>query len=289
MTSAQNRRGIALMISAMACYALNDAFVKLTLHAFPTGQVLTVRGAAAVAVLAAVSWRRIDMPRSGCDLCQPMLALRCALEITTAVTSVLALARVSLAVVSSLMMTAPLLIVVVSMTLRWEPARLHRLLGASVGLAGALLVLRPSEPAASEGVGFACLCAASLAARDMINRRLPASLSSARVAILTTFAVCAAGLVLGVASDGSWSSLARRETLAIAGAAICSALGNYALIAACRKSDLSAITPFRYTLVVWSCLLGYLVWDDVPDLPRLAGIVLITVAGLMTLRCARQS
>lgn len=288
MTSAQNRRGIALMTIAMACYALNDAFVKLTLHAFPTGQVLTVRGVVAVAVLAAVSWR-VDTPRSGCDLFHPMLALRCVLEITTAVTSVLALAHASLAVVGSLMMTAPLLIVVASMTLRWEPARPYPLLGAMVGLSGALLVLRPCEPAASPGVGFACLCAASLAAREMVTRRLPASLSSATVAIATTLAVCAAGLVLGAASDGSWSSLARRETIAIAGAAICSALGNYALIAACRKSDLSAVTPFRYTLVVWSCLLSYLVWNDVPDLSRLGGIALITVAGLMTLRCTRHN
>lgn len=282
-----DRRGIVLMTLAMACYVLNDTLVKLTLDAFPPGQVLAVRGVAASAVIVVAMWGRTDAAALRRQVRQPIMVLRCTLEISTAVMSVLALARASLGLVSALMMTAPLLIACASMALRWEPRQPRRLLAAIVGLGGAWLVVRPSTQASAAGILFSGLCAVSLAARDMVTRRLPPSISSTSVAFATTLAACAAGPALGWALQESWSSLARREALALVGAALCTALGNMALIAACRGTDLSVVTPFRYTLLVWACLLGYLVWGDIPDLAAMVGISLIVGAGIANLRAAR--
>jgi drug/metabolite transporter (DMT)-like permease len=176
---------------------------------------------------------------------------------------VLALSRASLAVVSALMMTAPLLIVTASAVLGWERARPRLLLGVALGLAGALLVLRPSAQSSGEGIALAGLCAVSLAARDLITRRLPPSMPSSLVAALTTCSVCVA-------------------------AAVCAAIGNYALVAACRGSDLSVVTPFRYSLIVWACLSGFLVWGDIPDMQNTIGIAVIVAAGVLTLRAASR-
>jgi drug/metabolite transporter (DMT)-like permease len=288
MISAANRRGIVLMMAAMACYVLNDTLVKLTLQAFPAGQVLAMRGVVASALLAMIAWRHPDVAGAARTLCHPLLALRCALEITTATTSVLALSRASLAVVSALMMTAPLLIVAASAMLGWERARPRLLLGVALGLAGALLVLRPSAQSSGEGIALAGLCAVSLAARDLITRRLPPSMPSSLVAALTTCSVCVAAPVFGWATDESWSSPARVETIAIAAAAVCAAIGNYALVAACRGSDLSVVTPFRYSLIVWACLAGFLVWGDIPDMQNTIGIAVIVAAGVLTLRAASR-
>jgi drug/metabolite transporter (DMT)-like permease len=286
MISAPNRRGIALMTAAMACYVLNDTLVKLTLDVFPPGQVLAVRGVAATAALALVSHRRLATPGAMRTLWRPLLALRCALEVTTAGTSVLALSQASLSSVSAIMMTAPLLIAMTSMTLGWEPARPGRLLAVAFGLAGALLILRPAAQPLSDGVILACLCAVSLAARDLATRRLPPSLPSAMVAATASCAACAAGPVLGWAMDESWASVARRETWVLVGAALCTAAGNYSLIAACRGSDLAVVTPFRYSLLVWACLATFWVWGDVPDAAGTCGIVVIVVAGIFTMRGA---
>jgi drug/metabolite transporter (DMT)-like permease len=282
-----DRRGMVLMTLAMACYVLNDTLVKLTLQAFPPGQVLAVRGAAASAVIVVAMWRRTDAAGLRRQMRQPIMVLRCALEISTAVMSVLALARASLGLVSALMMTAPLLIACASVALRWEPTQPRRLLAVLVGLGGAWLVVRPSMQASTAGILFSGLCAVSLAARDMVTRRLPPSMSSINVAFATTLAVCAAGPALGWALQESWSSLLRREALALVGAALCTALGNVALIAACRGADLSLVTPFRYTLLVWACLLGYLVWGDIPDIAAMVGLALIIVGGITNLRAAR--
>ena len=286
MASAQvNRRGIVLMLVAMGCYVLNDVFVKLAAQNLPPGQVLAVRGAFAGIFLLAIArgtragWRAAR---------RPIVGLRCGLEITTALASVIALSLAPLATVSTLMMTAPLMIAAAAMALRWEPWRGSRLVATAAGFAGVVLVIQPSARIEVPAAGHACalLCAASLAARDLVTRRMPDTIPSATIALATTVAVCLAGLLLGVVER--WAPLTRDELAMLAAAAGCAALGNYALIVACRGVDLSVVTPFRYSLIVWALLLGYVVWDDMPRLEALAGVALIIAAGAFTVWMSRR-
>ncbi|WP_431113294.1 DMT family transporter [Variovorax paradoxus] len=277
MTSrAANRRGVALMLVAMGCYALNDTFVKLTTDHLPPGQILAVRGAVASALVVAVAWRDWNGWR---HLGRPVVGVRCALEVTTALASVIALSLVPLALVTSLMMTAPLLITAVAMALRWEPWQGRRVLAVVLGFLGALFAVRPSPhlevPLA--GIVFALLCAISLAARDLTTRRIPPSVSTRTLAAMTTLAATLAGGLLGLTEQ--WAPLAGRHLTALSAAALCAAAGNYALIAACRGVDLSVVTPFRYSIIGWAMLLGYVVWGDIPDLPSVGGIAMVAAAG----------
>src|SRR5690349_17958746 len=53
----ENRRGIVYMVSGMACLVVNDSIVKYVGETIGVTQVVAVRGAIAVALLAAVAWR----------------------------------------------------------------------------------------------------------------------------------------------------------------------------------------------------------------------------------------
>lgn len=273
------------MLVAMGCYVLNDVFVKLAAQSLPPGQILAVRGAfASVFVLAiARGWRA-----GWRAALHPLVGVRCGLEITTALASVIALSLAPLATVSTLMMSAPLVIAATAMALRWEPWRGNRLLATAAGFAGVLLVIQPSAGPDIPAAGHACalLCAASLAARDMVTRHIPAAIPSSAIAVATTLAVCLAGLLLGLAER--WAPLARHELAVLAAAASCAALGNYALIVACRGVDLSVVTPFRFSLILWAMLLGYAIWGDTPQLHAAVGVVLIVAAGAFTVWTARR-
>lgn len=273
------------MLAAMGCYVLNDVFVKLTAHSLLPGQVLAVRGAFASILVLAIARRAKTGWRDA--LC-PLIGVRCGLEITTALASVLALSLAPLATVSTLMMSAPLMIAVISMALRWEPWKGSRLLALAAGFAGVLLVIQPSAQLDAPTAGHACalLCAVSLAARDLVTPRIPTAIPSATIAVATTLAVCLAGMLLGLVEH--WAPLTWRELAALAAAAGCAALGNYALIAACRGVDLSVVTPFRYSLIIWAMLLGYAIWGDVPQPHAVLGVVLIVAAGAFTVWAARR-
>ena len=72
-----HRRGIALMLAAMGCYALNDALVKLCARDLPPGQVLTVRGAFASLLVLPLAWGARGNWRAALE---PIVLARCGLE-----------------------------------------------------------------------------------------------------------------------------------------------------------------------------------------------------------------
>lgn len=274
-----NQRGIALMVCAMALYVLNDALVKLTSPYFGPGQILAVRGLFATALVAALA-QRVGQLRNWRSLCRPIVGVRSALEIAAAASSVAALALAPLATVTAIMMVAPLIIVVATVALGWEPPRGRRIAAVLLGFMGVVLIVKPSArlDGFDWGIAFALVCAASLAARDLVTRSIPPAVPSVLVALVTTMAVCVAGVALGIRE--TWQTLIRSETAILACAALCAALGNYALIAACRGVDLSMVTPFRYSIILWALLLGYLGWGETPDVPSMLGIALICATGL---------
>ena len=151
-SAARNRRGILLMVAAMACYALNDAFVKLSTLQFRPGQIMAVRGLFATAMVAAIAFNAGEL-KNWRTLLRPVVGWRSLIEITTAASSVAALALAPLATVTVFMMTAPLMITVCAMVLGWERPRGLRVLAAAIGFAGVLLVVQPSGASTWPGWG----------------------------------------------------------------------------------------------------------------------------------------
>jgi len=55
-------------------------------------------------------------------------------------------------------------------------------------------------------------------------------------------------------------------------------------VIALRRGEVSLVGPFRYAIIIWSLLMGFFVWGDVPELIVLAGMGLIAASGLLVLR-----
>jgi len=64
-------------------------------------------------------------------------------------------------------------------------------------------------------------------------------------------------------------------------------LGNYAIIEAHRDVELSAVSPFRYSIIIWAVALGITVFGEWPTPLALGGIVLIGASGMYTLHRER--
>ena len=51
-------------------------------------------------------------------------------------------------------------------------------------------------------------------------------------------------------------------------------------IAAFTLASGAIVAPIRYVSVVWAAVLGYAIWDDVPDARVILGAAIIVAAGL---------
>ena len=55
-----------------------------------------------------------------------------------------------------------------------------------------------------------------------------------------------------------------------------------------RTGEIAAVAPFRYSVILWAVLAGYLVWREAPDAASWIGIAVVTAAGIYTFLRERQ-
>lgn len=265
------------MLASMACFALSDTLLKLATTALPTGQIMAVRGLfastlALAFVLGMGEWR--SLPR----LADRIVILRGALEAATALTFIIALAKLPLANITAIVVSSPLMIAFALAATGAERVGWRRAAAIMVGFIGVLLIVRPGVEGFSGYTVLAVVCAILITARDLATRRIAAGTPSSVITLSTTLTVMVLGFGLG--SSESWVPFWTRETALLAVAAIFVTAGNFGIIVAFRNTDASVVAPFRYAVVVLAMGLGLVVFGEFPDLLAIGGMGLIIGSGL---------
>lgn len=287
MSQAQkNIRGIIALVLAMAFFVANDTLVKLARVHWGTGQILVIRGLFALLLLGIwiIATKQVHGLR---HIFGKLVLLRAFLECLVAMLFIAALGMMGLAEITAILMLAPLVITVFSIVFFNENVGWRRWLAILVGFAGMLLVVQPGGGAAPLlATIMALLSTILVACRDIVTRKLPEGTSSIIVTLATTIGTTLGGALLVISGDG-WLPLSLSPVLILAGAAFFVLIGNYAVIEAYRDTELSVVSPFRYSVIVWAVVLGILVFGDWPTPLSLLGILLIGLSGLYTLHRER--
>jgi drug/metabolite transporter (DMT)-like permease len=191
---------------------------------------------------------------------------------------IMALSLLPMAEVTAISFAAPLLVTVFSVPILGEIVGMRRWIAVAMGMAGVLMVIRPGTAFALSAM-FPLFAAASWALSLVITRLMSVSdrsLVSLTYAALVGFAVSSAlmpfvwvtpdlkGLVLGL------------------GTGIFGTAAQYLTVEALRHERASVLAPFFYGSLVWSILLGYLMFGNLPDGWTYAGAAAIIASGLYT-------
>jgi drug/metabolite transporter (DMT)-like permease len=272
-----NLRGILAMCIAMALFIVNDTLVKLAAAELPTHQILFLRGLMATLLLCGAlavtgigrEWRRA---------LHPLVGIRSLLEAAVAYLYIAALATLAVADATAILLLSPLLITAYGAIVMKEDVRWRRWAAIAVGCLGMLLVLRPGGSAFGIGAVLAVLSTVGVAARDLVTRRLPSDIPTL---LVTASTVLVLTLMSGAASLLLPNAPVRPTAfvwLAVAAALVLA--GNFAIILAFRGVDVSAVSPFRYTTIVWAVAASWLVFGEIPTPVGWLGIALIVGGGL---------
>jgi drug/metabolite transporter (DMT)-like permease len=272
------------MVAAMAFFVANDVLVKLASVHFPVGQLMAIRGAfaclfALAVVIAMKNTAALPM------ILRPIVVLRGITEGIIALMFITALKHLPIGNVTAILMAASLIVIVLAVVLGLETVGWRRWAAVAVGFIGVLIMLRPSGSGLNWYSLLALGSATLVAVRELITKRLGPDIPSTIVALATTIATGVTGLV--VSFTDIWKPVEVTHALYLVGAAVFVALGNLAIIVAYRGTDVSVVSGYRYCIVVFAMILGYMVWGDVPDIWALIGSALIVGSGLYTLHRQR--
>ncbi|MCA0013393.1 DMT family transporter [Mesorhizobium sp. B292B1B] len=281
MPLSPNLRGALFMVVAMAGFTLNDAITKYSSQSMNMAQVMLIRGAFASLFVGLLAWQRgaLVRPRS---MLQPLVALRVLAEAGATVTFLVALAHLPIASVSAVLQALPLAVTMGAALVFGEAVGWRRWLAIAVGFAGVLVVVRPGFDGFSMFSLVALASVACCAVRDLATKRIPQAIPTLLVSTATALAMTVVGALL-LSPMGGWTPMTGKATALLALAAVLVLIGYQFIIMAMRSGEISFIAPFRYTALLWSIVLGLLVFGDVPDMTMIIGASTIVGSGLYAL------
>lgn len=272
-----NLSGILVMLLAVGTFSLMDAMLKLLSPHYPPAQVASLRGLASVPFV--LAWVLATAgPRTLLRIRWPLHVLRGSLSVAMMVGFVYAIARMPLSTAYTLFFVAPLMITALSVWVLKEQVGPRRWTAIGVGLAGVLIVMRPTGDGVLSLAGGAVLLAAFGYAVGAITARVLSRTDSTQAIVFWMLLMLGGGA--GVIAWPEWKTVQAAHWWLVGGIGLAGAIGQYALTEAFSRGEASVIAPFEYSALAWGVALDLALWGVLPDGTTWIGAAVIVGSGL---------
>lgn len=288
MPVSANVRGATFMSLAMAAFLFNDTIVKILSTDMSVGQIMALRGLAAMVLIYGLAWHRRAIRPLSTLAHHPMILLRIVGEAGGTVTFLIALSHIPLANAVAILQALPLAVTMGAAIFLSEPVGWRRWSAIAVGFVGVMIIVRPGV----EGFSFYSLLVLATvlfaAMRDISTRLVHADIPALFLSLVTTPIVGLIGVFM-VPFLGGWQPVSTTHTSLIVLGAVLLLIGYQFIILAMRSGEIAFVAPFRYTNLLWAMPVGYIVFGDVPDSMMVLGATIIVASGLYTLYRERKA
>lgn len=279
--AAWNLHGALFMVLAMACFTVEDSLLKAASRTLPVGEVLIAFGTIGLLIFSTLAILAGERLSSAAMLSKVMLT-RSAFEIVGRLFFMLAIALTPLSTASAILQATPLVVIAGAALVFHERVGPARWASVAIGFLGVLLILRPG----TEGFGllsiFAVIATLGFAGRDLATRAAPVSMSHRQLGVLGFLMLIVSGLIaLPFGPAPVWPG-GEAAASVIAGS-LSGVIAYTSLTIAMRTGEVGAVTPFRYTRLVFAMIAGIVAFGERPDIWTLSGAALIILAGVAAL------
>ncbi|MEM7090412.1 MAG: DMT family transporter [Pseudomonadota bacterium] len=283
-----NLIGSLWMIAAMAGLALEDALLKHASGALPIWQMLVFFGMGGSAVFAAVAQARGTRLWQPDVLSHPM-QVRVFFEVLGRLFFVLAIALTPLSVATVILQAAPLVVVAGAAVVFGEKVGWRRWSAIVVGMIGVTIILQPTAESFSALSLLAVLGMLGFAGRDLASRAAPASLSTEVLGFYGFLSIILAGLIYRFWEDTPMIVPEPNTILHLIAAVLMGVMAYGSLMKAMRTGEVSAVTPFRYTRLLFGIGLGVVMFGESLSRNMWTGSALIVASGLYIMWRGRRA
>ena len=190
----------------------------------------------------------------------------------------IALPKIPLADMTAIGFTGPIFIMIGAYLFLKEPMRWERWLATVIGFIGVMIVVAPKLSGSGGLYHLVMFASAPIFAASFLLTKALTRTESAGVIVLwqgITVTLFSLPLALPV-----WQAVSGWQWVGFAVSGVLGTGGHYCLTRAYVAADISATQSLRFLDLIWSALLGYLIFADVPTSTTLAGGAVICAATL---------
>jgi drug/metabolite transporter (DMT)-like permease len=271
-------RGIALILLSTVFLATSDISAKYLSKTLPSIEIAWVRFAIFAlimvpAMLPGSPLFALRTSRPGFQLLRGLALLGSSILFITS------LGYLPMAEASATSFVAPLFVTALSIVFLSEKVGVRRWAATIVGLAGVIVIVRPGtgafQIAALLPIVSAFAWACTLVMTRVMSGREHATTTMTYSSIV---GVC----VMSAMVPFVWVTPSLNEILICLLVGVASTTGQWIVVLAFRYADASVLAPFSYIQLLWACILGFLIFGEVPDAWTMTGASFIVASRLYT-------
>jgi drug/metabolite transporter (DMT)-like permease len=196
-----------------------------------------------------------------------------------------ALTRLPLPEAVTINYAMPLIIVIFSAVFLHEIVRAYRWTAVIIGLVGVVIIAWPQLTLFSSGVGGAAavgaLAAIGGATLGAVAQLLVRTLiKTERSGTIVLYFLLSSSVISLVTVPFGWVVPSPLTAVFLVGAGIAGGIAQVVLTESYRHADMSVVAPFEYTSLVFSVIIGFVFFGDVPTWFMLVGGVIVVGSGL---------
>ncbi|MEC8053280.1 MAG: DMT family transporter [Pseudomonadota bacterium] len=271
----QALRGIGLLLLAEMLFAVMDTIAKYLGADLPVPMVVWGRYAFHLGFMLMLFPGRRLLPllrvrRLGLTLLRGVLLLTATLGFFTAIT------HIPLADAVAIGFAAPLFVVALSIPILSEKVGARRWTAVVVGFIGVMIIVRPGFADVHWAYFLMVFLAFVFAIFVIVTRLLTRTEATLAMLFYTALmGTLGASLLLPFFwLTPSWPQVAWMAAMGALGG-----VSHMLMIQAYRHADTSSLAPFQYAQIIFAGILGYLVFNDLPDMWVLAGGAIVVASG----------
>ena len=270
------------MTASMAAFTVNDTFMKALSDELPLFPALALRGTGATLLLVLIALiLRIDAFTVRVKDRWKMV-IRSLAEAGGAFGFLGAVFNMDLANASAIGQVAPLVVAVAAAIWLGERLNALRIGSVIVGFLGVILMLQPGPEGFnwwSLSVIFSVLM---VTLRDIITRQMSHDIPAFTIVLYGAVAVAVVAGI-GTVLRGELQPISTTVAAQMTGSVLFLIVGYFTAILTMRVGEVSFVAPFRYTSMLFSFLLGWLMFSEMPNALTLIGVTIVIAAGLISL------
>lgn len=274
LTEPQNVQGMIWMVLAGAVFSLTFTVIRILGDSLSVFELVFLRNLFGFLVFIPF------LMRAGTENLRPvkplLLSARAVAQVAALSTWYFGLLVTPLAAATALGLVEPIFMALLAVWVLKEKSSPARWLAVIAGFAGSLIIIRPGFTDISLG-GLSVILSALFWAIFVLLGKMLTRHSSALVVTAYPTALVVPIALIPALFDWQWPTPPQWGLLVLAGGL--SSFANWCLARAFQVGEVTAVSPIAFTRLIFSALLGFFIFAEVPELWVWVGGALIVAAG----------
>ena len=275
----ENFRGALIMMLCMSAFVLNDALVRLAGDSLPLAQILFIRGIITTIALLTFAIYGGVFSSTVSKKDKWRIFFRSLAEALTSYFFLTAVMNMPFANVTSILQILPMTVTLAAAFVFKEKVGVIRITLILMGFLGVVLIIDPSADGFNLYAIYALIAVFLITIRDLITRKISSSVPILLPTLSASIGVLLFSVFLSI--NTPFQPLNIQNSLFILLAAFFIIFGYYTAVLVMRSGEISFISPFRYSAILFALILGLIFFDEKPDRTAFLGILIVMAAGIV--------